>query len=79
MISEIIENSGNVYLIVTDDEYGPWPVFQGCRVDIMRLIYEQRFFEYILSDEELKWAVFDTHHNRLFVVGDLAHRLQTST
>ncbi len=79
ILSEGIENSDSVYLIVTDDENGPWPVFHGAPSDILSLIYAQRFFEYILSDFELRWAVFDTHHNCLYVVGDLAHKLQANT
>ncbi|WP_282608429.1 DUF6756 family protein [Pelagibius sp. Alg239-R121] len=60
-----------VSLIVSDDEPEPWPVFKGPLSDVLHVVGEQWFFEYLLVDETENWCIFDTHHNRLVIAGDL--------
>lgn len=61
-------------LFVSDEESPPWPVLVGTLHDLLKVISEQSFFEFVMSDEEGTWAVFDTHHNSLVVCGSLRDR-----
>ena len=54
-----------MFLLVTDDEHEPWPVLEGRLEELLTLIGEQRYFEYILVSRNKKLCVFDTHHNTL--------------
>jgi len=74
VIQDLITNSEPVYFIPTDDECPPWPIFLGNRDKIVELVRELRYFEFILTDKNITWAVFDTHHNSIVVVGDLMNR-----
>lgn len=67
IISRMVLGDPVVVLFVTDDESQPWPAFQGLLSDILTLIGEVRFFEYILTLDDLEWLIFDTHHNSLVV------------
>lgn len=58
-----------VLLFVSDDNPQPWPVFRGVLSEILELIGEVHFFEYILADQNLNWLIFDTHHNTLVITG----------
>lgn len=57
-------------MFATDDEPAPWPCVSGSCDSLVRIIREQRFFEYFIVDPQLKWIVFDTHHNVLIAFGD---------
>ena len=72
VIRNNLGSAGNVSLVVTDDEYEPWPVFQGPLSEILALLAEQRFFEFILVSENMNWCIFDTHHNSLVLAGEIA-------
>jgi len=71
IIGRVIPNNPEVILFVTDDESRPWPAFKGHLSNILTLIGEVRFFEYILTDEKLDWLVFDTHYNALVLTEKL--------
>ena len=60
-----------VYLVITDDDPEPWPVFKGTFSNIGKLIAELWRFEYFLTDKDFSWVIFDTHHNSLIVSGTL--------
>jgi hypothetical protein len=63
-----------VRLVVTDDEPGPWPVFEGPLHEIICIIRGQRFFEYFLisaKSEISNWMIFDNHHNQLVITGEI--------
>lgn len=71
-IPELLNDlSEQVYLIPTDDEPNPWPVYVGPCEDAIGLLKEMWRFEYILVGGNIDWAVFDTHHNTLIVVGSI--------
>lgn len=55
----------NIILVVTDDNFKPWPSFQIRRDDLIALIEELRYFEYFIINKSYKSIVFDTHHNKL--------------
>lgn len=60
-----------VRLVVTDDEAGPWPVFEGEAQALRSILRELRFFEYLVTGARGDWVIFDTHHNTLVVAGAL--------
>lgn len=71
VLSGYIHDIENVYLVVTDDEPPPWPVFRGKFHEIRNVIGELPFFEYFVVAESKKWIIFDTHHNSLYISGDI--------
>jgi hypothetical protein len=56
-----------VYLAVTDDEFGPWPILAVEKNQLVRLLGELSFFEYFVFQKDGRQVMFDTHHNRLVV------------
>jgi len=55
-----------VFLVVTDDEFPPWPVLRVDRgVDIVEVIGGFRFFEYFVFSRDLSRVFFDFHDNVL--------------
>jgi hypothetical protein len=59
------------YLFITDDEPAPWPCVSGHPHALVDMVREQRFFEYFVVDPEMKWIIFDTHHNSLVCYGNV--------
>lgn len=59
-----------VFMFATDDETPPWPCIAAPAPVLVDLLREQRFFEYFVLDPELRWVVFDTHHNMLVGFGE---------
>lgn len=50
-------------LLVSDDEFPPWPAVRGTLSGLVAMLRELRYFEYLLVDDSLRWVLFDTHHN----------------
>ena len=72
LLNKLIKNKrAEVLLIVTDEESRPWPVFRGAFSDVSKIISEQRFFEYFITNRECTWLIFDTHHNSLVLTGEM--------
>jgi hypothetical protein len=74
LIAKLIGRNEVVRLVVTDDESPPWPVYEGPLDEILSVIAGQRFFEYFLVPAKYQtagWIIFDTHHNRLVVTGEI--------
>ena len=70
-LRDLINIEDQCFLVVTDDEFPPWPIYFG-RIDrILEILSECRYFEYFLAAENNEWVVFDTHHNELVVSGRL--------
>jgi len=67
--TELIPDTDTVRLVVTDDEPGPWPVFEGEARAFWELLRDLRFFEYFVVSMDCRWIVFDTHHNTLVTTG----------
>jgi hypothetical protein len=57
--------NGPFYLVVTDNEFEPWPIVEADLEGVTKVIQEAWFFEYFLCDASCQWVVFDTHHNCL--------------
>lgn len=58
--------SGNdVFVAITDDDDGPWPVVSVDKSCLCRLLKELPFFEYFFFDASCELVVFDTHLNAL--------------
>lgn len=73
-VAGIVPPQTNAFMVITDDEPRPWPVFSGATSDLLAALREVRFCEYFLIGPDLKWLVFDTHHNALVIVGSLIGR-----
>ena len=58
------------WLIASDDEDQPWPVFIGTPKDLVRVIGECRHFEYSVASPRLEWLVMENHHNVMIAVGE---------
>lgn len=69
----LICNSTRVFLLASDETEPPWPAFSGTPKEIIALIADQHFFEYILTNEDKSWIVLDTHHNELIIAGSLVN------
>lgn len=59
----------DVCLIVTDDEEPPWPMYTGSSTQLIAMLRECRFCEYMVASRDASWVVFDTHMNELVSVG----------
>lgn len=69
IIRGILSPDDVVFLLVTDDEHEPWPVMEGRLEELLILIGEQRYFEFVLVNRDKEWCVFDTHCNTLVIAG----------
>jgi hypothetical protein len=65
----VLARVGPLYLVITDDEAPPWIAVSGKWPTIRSLLEESRFFEFFIVDGARAWAMFDTHHNELVIVG----------
>jgi hypothetical protein len=63
-------------LLVTDEEPEPAGAFRGPLTALDKLVGESPYFEYLVTDEDATFGIFDTHHNMLICVGDI--RLETT-
>jgi hypothetical protein len=70
-----VQDQDLLYLVVTDDEVPPWPIFAGPIKEIVQLLQSCRFFEYFIVPKSMNWILFDTHMNELVfadrVISDL--------
>jgi hypothetical protein len=57
-----------IILIVTDENPDPAGALVGPWSAQRRLLEEMHYFEFALTDADLRWAIFDTHHNGLLLV-----------
>lgn len=71
LLETLTANCDHLILLVTDDTPTPWTCFSGRPQEIIELIAEQPFFELVLTDSHADFAIFDTHHDQLHVVGAL--------
>ncbi len=54
-----------IFVVITDENFYPWPVFKCRKQDLVRILENQRHFEYFLFDSLQQRLLFDTHHNTL--------------
>lgn len=65
LIANLLRKHSQIFLVVTDDEFPPWPVFQVATSDVLEILDDNRFFEFMVADLELEHYIFDTHDNCL--------------
>jgi len=63
---------GEVFLVITNEEFYPWPILRCRKEDLAVIIADQFFFEYFIFDAEMHKIVFDTHHNTLLCYSALS-------
>jgi hypothetical protein len=63
LLEQLDEFQEQIYLVVTDDEFYPWPVLNCFKEDLPRILSSQQFFEFFLFDQTMKCILFDTHAN----------------
>lgn len=67
-LSALLRNfNERVYLVVTDDNFYPWPVFDCKAESIVDILKEQQYFEFFIFDKSMKYILFDTHANELLL------------
>ncbi|MGE0331393.1 MAG: hypothetical protein AB7P37_11930 [Ramlibacter sp.] len=65
----LIGDQTDVCLVVTDEVQPPWPVYAGNARQLIAMLRECRFCEYIFAPHDMSWVIFDTHMNELVCVG----------
>ncbi len=60
--------TGDVYMVVTNETYFPWPVIGLPAADVQSLLLELPHFEFFIFDETMDRMVVDTHYNELIVL-----------
>jgi len=64
-LASILGDRADVRLVVTDEEAPPWPVYSGGVFQLIAMLRDCRFCEYIVAAPDMSWIVFDTHMNEL--------------
>jgi hypothetical protein len=59
-----------LFLAVTDEEFFPWDVLNCSKDSFIKLLREQRYFEYFIFDFSFACVLFDTHDNSLILFED---------
>ncbi len=66
----LLRSKDPLFLVATDDEPPPWLVLQGPWESLRGIIGENRNFEFFVFDPVRSRLLFDTHHNRLVLLGN---------
>jgi hypothetical protein len=83
-VEEIIENDKSesiqqqlvffhdeIYVVITDDEFFPWPVLKLSKNILVTVLNEVQFFEFFIFDDEMNCILFDNHHSELIIFKSL--------
>ena len=68
-LESLLGDQVNVRLVVTDEEEPPWPVYAGGALQLIAMLRECRFCEYMVAAHDMSWVIFDTHMNELVSIG----------
>jgi hypothetical protein len=68
-LGRLLGSQADIRLVVTDEEEPPWPVYAGSGIQLVAMLRECRFCEYLVASRGMSWVVFDTHMNELVSVG----------
>jgi len=60
---------GQLVLLVTDEEPVPVGAVRGRAGELVHLVGECSYFEYVITDDTASFGILDTHHNVLIRVG----------
>lgn len=69
ILANVLGEQADARLVVTDEEEPPWPVYSGSVLQLIAMLRECRFCEYMVVAHDMSWIVFDTHMNELVSVG----------
>ena len=61
------------YLVITDSEWSPWPMFKGNVSEFKTLLENLRYCEYFIVDAKFKRVIFDTHHNSFILFENISN------
>jgi hypothetical protein len=68
LFSELLQKfEDRIYLVITDDDFFPWPIFECKRDLVTQILKEQQYFEFFIFDNLMKIILFDTHENELII------------
>jgi len=56
-------------LVATDERAEPHGAFTGGSAALTELVRGSPYFEYLVTDHEGSFGIFDTHHNALMLIG----------
>ncbi len=59
--------NAQLFVAITDEEFFPWNVLKCRKQDFIKLLKEQRYFEYFIFDASMSCVLFDTHDNSLIL------------
>jgi len=68
-LERMLGEQAEIRLVVTDETAPPWPVYAGSATQLIAMLRECRFCEYMVASPDMSWVVFDTHMNELVSVG----------
>ena len=68
-LARMVEDNFNneLYFVLTDDEFYPWPVFYCEKESVFLIIKEHAYFEFFIFDRSMNHLLFDNHQNRLLL------------
>jgi hypothetical protein len=64
-----------IVLVVTDDEFFPWPFFEMPKTCLEELLADAPYFEYFVFDLRMEHILFESHEDHLYVLGDTTDRV----
>jgi hypothetical protein len=70
MLSSLLfPNFGNrVYLVITDDDFFPWPVFDCKKEAVADILKVHQYFEFFIFDKSMQKILFDIHDNEILLI-----------
>jgi len=71
MLRRLVPEVTRAVLLVVNESGPPVGGIQGAFGDLVSVIEDSVFFEFIITPPRGDWAIFDTHHNELLIVGKI--------
>jgi len=65
LIEPQLRSRPSCVVLVTDEEPVPRGALRGSSTDLRRVIAGGPFFEYLVTDDDVSFGIFDAHHNDL--------------
>jgi hypothetical protein len=71
MLRRLVPEVTQAILLVMNESGPPVGAIQGAFGDLVSVIEDSMFFEFIITPPSGDWAIFDTHHNELLIAGEI--------
>jgi hypothetical protein len=71
VLASILPRGTDLVLLVTDESAIPSGAVRGSAEQLVQLLRDCPGFEFAMIPSDLRWIVFDTHHNTLVGAGEL--------